>query len=489
MSQGLSSIIPGLSIDDEEFQADELIARTASTGGPPRPVSPDNASMQSMQSMQSIDTCCTDEEAVEKGKMDVHVVPAHFYRSNSLLSSNMPTYQMQRVPRGQAIIIDIEIYENDIQERRFGSHVDVQNLTQLLKGLSFDVTVHKNLPQATFYKVITEFCKNKMHYEANMAIVAILSHGKDGIVYAADGMSIDMEYIYEYFNNKNCPDLQGKPKFFIVQSCRGDMPDQGVDSGDRLLLPKKRRAAGLDRIPDLPSSRDVSRARPTWEDMIIAYSTIPGYASLRDHEKGTWFIQSLVEVFMNHAFDTELVDLLRMTSERLSHFTNEQGDKQTCNVEMRHLYKRIYFNPGLGATGSATRPGGPASALVRSISTPPNSPYNEATIWSQDFKEGNSNLQCSHINFIKGKQNDLYFETTTQEGLTTELDQDPILPPPLSTTQQARYPHDQRKPSHAKAIEKANLRYRLINSSKSLHKRLAKIGRGKRRQVTNSYHM
>ena len=101
---------------------------------------------------------------------------------------------------------------------------------------------------------------------------------------------------------------------------------------------------------------------------------------------------------MTHAHDTELVclplltvcllrstlqniqvDLLRMTSERLSHFTNEQGEKQTCNVEMRsnkdvsvfyllfakhfyktkmslffyllpprHLYKRIYFNPGLG---------------------------------------------------------------------------------------------------------------------------------------------
>ena len=80
--------------------------------------------------------------------------------------------------------------------------------------------------------------------------------------------------------------------------------------------------------------------------MIIAYSTIPGYASLRDHDRGTWFVQSLVEVFMSHAHDTELVDLLRMTSERLSQFTNEMGEKQTCNIEMRHLYKRIYFNPG-----------------------------------------------------------------------------------------------------------------------------------------------
>ena len=93
----------------------------------------------------------------------------------------------------------------------------------------------------------------------------------------------------------------------------------------------------------------------------------------RDHQHGTWFVQSLVEVFMAHSHDTELVDLLRMTSERLSHFTNEQGEKQTCNVEMRlsqslgnyvitsyficrHLYKRIYFNPGLG--------GPPGAALV-----------------------------------------------------------------------------------------------------------------------------
>ena len=105
---------------------------------------------------------------------------------------------------------------------------------------------------------------------------------------------------------------------------------------------KKRRAAeSLDGVAE-GGAGDVARARPTWEDMVIAYSTIPGqwplestqqcnvthivlecpymlpisspgYASLRDHDKGTWFIQSLVEVFMVHAHDTELVDLLRMT--------------------------------------------------------------------------------------------------------------------------------------------------------------------------------
>ena len=51
------------------------------------------------------------------------------------------------------------------------------------------------------------------------------------------------------------------------------------------------------------------------------------------------FIQSLVEVFSNHAHDKELIDLLRMTSERLSQFTNDRNEKQTCNIELRHLNK------------------------------------------------------------------------------------------------------------------------------------------------------
>ena len=33
---------------------------------------------------------------------------------------------------------------------------------------------------------------------------------------------------------------------------------------------------------------EINKARPTVEDMIIAYSTIPGFASIRDHESGTW---------------------------------------------------------------------------------------------------------------------------------------------------------------------------------------------------------
>jgi len=334
-SHGLSGLVPGLTLEDSLYPPSLLSTSSLDTVSPGRARSP------------------LDMEPVQVGRIPVQVVPALYHRQTS---SRMPAYDMNRRPRGLALLINIESYDNDVQEQRIGSDVDVENLSQLLKGLDFDVAIHRNLHLAAFFKVITEFCCNKMHKEADMAVVVILSHGKDGVVYASDGQSINMEYIYEFFNNRNCPNLMGKPKFFIVQACRGDRPDQGVEEeegNEAHGQAKKRRAEALDGIAG--DIGDVCRARfwstmlksplfyilishcfrPTWEDMIIAYSTIPGYASLRDHQHGTWFVQSLVEVFMTHSHDTELVDLLRMTSERLSHFTNEQGEKQTCNVEMR----------------------------------------------------------------------------------------------------------------------------------------------------------
>ena len=61
---------------------------------------------------------------------------------------------------------------------RFGSQVDVENMKALLQGLEFDVTVHKNLELAQFFKEITEFCCNKMHQEADMTVVVILRLSK-----------------------------------------------------------------------------------------------------------------------------------------------------------------------------------------------------------------------------------------------------------------------------------------------------------------------
>ena len=106
------------------------------------------------------------ENNIWNGCSVLKVVPAVYHRQTS---SRMPTYDMTRRPRGAqncpfsykwqviftglALLINIDTYENDVQEQRVGSDIDVENLSELLKGLEFDVAVHRNLHLAAFFKV------------------------------------------------------------------------------------------------------------------------------------------------------------------------------------------------------------------------------------------------------------------------------------------------------------------------------------------------
>ena len=87
----------------------------------------------------------------------------------------------------------------------------------------------------------------------------------------------------------------------------------------------------------------------SWEDMLIAYSTLPGYVSNRDHYRGTWFIESIckvrsvhgygfvqamVQVFMEHAKDMNLRDMLDEVVLVLSMYESEMGTKQSFNYDV-----------------------------------------------------------------------------------------------------------------------------------------------------------
>ncbi|TRY69101.1 hypothetical protein TCAL_01435 [Tigriopus californicus] len=366
-----SPSVPGFHIEDTSVSPMSGLTETFAGAGETERQA--NLYLHRNLSATSSQDSCHMEEVEEKGVLDVKIKRApSIRRNNSAIEAGMPCYNIISKPRGLAMIVDIEKFDNDVQERRVGSHVDVDNLKKLFRGLYFDVIEKHDLCRRDFEVALRELATDYRHLHGDMMILAILSHGRDGHIYTAEGHSIPTEAIYELFNNQNAPLLIGKPKFFIIQACRGEQNDFGQKEmlPDEVSMPmarKRRIGSDKDTIP-FSNFEDVDRARPTWEDMIIAYSTIPGYVSLRDHLKGTWFIQSLVEVFMNHAHDKELIDLLRITSERLSQFSNVSQEKQTCNIEMRHLYKRIYFNPGLPEAKSSPK------GLRRSQSDLPDSP-------------------------------------------------------------------------------------------------------------------
>lgn len=173
--------------------------------------------------------------------------------------------------------------------------------------------------------------------QADCLVVTIMSHGEEGetkdssYVVTSDNTHLGVSWIIDQFTNENCPAFHMKPKIFIFQICRGESPHIG-------LRVNRIQADGFNRTPG-----DIIRKLT---DMLLAFSTLPGDKSYRDIYMGTWYIQLLCEVFMNHAHNTEIEHLLKIVDQRLETLQSEDGNMQTSTYESRG-FKRCFLHPGL----------------------------------------------------------------------------------------------------------------------------------------------
>eukprot|EP00094_Tigriopus_californicus_P009381 TCALIF_09046-PA protein Name:"Similar to CASP2 Caspase-2 (Gallus gallus)" AED:0.11 eAED:0.11 QI:358/1/0.85/1/0.5/0.57/7/0/265 len=245
---------------------------------------------------------------------------------------------MSSLPKGQCLIIDIEDFKNDLHPRRKGSHVDSTNLAVLFSQLGFQVKVTRNLTYSKLNVEITEFASSEKHVKGSMCIVIFLSHGTNDYLYTADGKKIEREWLLKQFNNEYCEWLQGKPKFFMFQACRGDDFDYGSKS-------KKVNTDETDAVPINNESNNFIKT-PSWEDYLIANATIPGYVAHRNTQRGSWFVECVCQVFMEHAHDTDIRDMLDKVGLKMrNNYESRFGTFQTSTHESRHFYKKLYFNP------------------------------------------------------------------------------------------------------------------------------------------------
>ena len=54
------------------------------------------------------------------------------------------------------------------------------------------------------------------HNDSDCFLLAILSHGDEGVIYGTDGI-IQLDMLINPFKGDKCPSLIGKPKIFIIQ--------------------------------------------------------------------------------------------------------------------------------------------------------------------------------------------------------------------------------------------------------------------------------
>lgn len=254
-------------------------------------------------------------------------------------------YSMNNLTMGVAVIfnqIDFGLQKN--LSNRDGTEKDANDLKNVLELFDFKVQIHSDCTTSEI-KIILKRIYKEDHNNNNCVLIAMMTHGnKGGIVYTKDNQ-MKVNDIWKQFTAENCKSLAGKPKIFLFQACRGNLPDVGAEFEE----PK---------MPDdefcLRSSVNLSPNRfviPTVSDILIYFSSAEGFPSFRD-DNGSWFVQALCATLRDCYESKEETDIMTIFT-RINRFiafarqANSNDDLNACKqmpVIESMLTKRIVLN-------------------------------------------------------------------------------------------------------------------------------------------------
>lgn len=96
-------------------------------------------------------------------------------------------------------------------------------------------------------------------------------------------------------------------------------------------------------LKSTPSNEVVS----TVQDVYIVYGTTPNFATVRDPNRGSWFVQAFVNIFYNNYETLDFDSLMRRVQYRLKKMGEAHNVKirQTIAYEQRGVTKKFYISP------------------------------------------------------------------------------------------------------------------------------------------------
>ncbi|XP_038863947.1 caspase-9-like [Salvelinus namaycush] len=269
---------------------------------------------------------------------------------------SIQSYKMDANPCGHCLIINNVDFEPKSElSKRTGSNIDCEKLERRFKSLNFIVLVKRNLKQKQIKQELSALSK-KDHSQYDCCVVIMLSHGTEvcnnrfpGAVHGVDGPNVPVQHITNYLNGQNCLSLQGKPKIFFIQACGGGERDTGFEvspdearpciggTGDQTdAMPMSSSSDSLSTQSDEP---DAKATLPTPSDILLSYSTFPGYVSWRDTQAGSWYVETLDNILEENATTDDLVTMLMM----VNHAVSENTANKQMPGSFNFLRKLLYF--------------------------------------------------------------------------------------------------------------------------------------------------
>ncbi|KAL8564477.1 hypothetical protein ACOMHN_017619 [Nucella lapillus] len=244
-------------------------------------------------------------------------------------------YKMESTPRGLALIINNESFDN--LDQRHGAEQDRTQLEDCLKNvLDFDVTVKSNLKAQDMLHALKEFSQNPILAEVDSCIIVVMSHGSsDDVIFGTDGRVerhpqrgtyITIHQINNLFSNLACPNMSNKPKLLFIQACRGNLEDTMEG-----LVPAAKDVALMDR--------QACRTVGAYCDMARLHATVPGMVAYRHT-----LIPVIVDVFTKNAATLPFQNMVTEINRQMANI-RLQGGAFISPEAGSTLLKTLYFNP------------------------------------------------------------------------------------------------------------------------------------------------
>ncbi|XP_055531220.1 caspase-8 isoform X2 [Wyeomyia smithii] len=206
---------------------------------------------------------------------------------------------------------------------RRGTEVDKLALLNLFSAFGYDLIETDNVPHVEILKQV-ENAVVQMRASHRSLVVCLLSHGQEGKVYGSNSIPVSVKAIEQAMAAEK---LTGKPKLLFVQAC------QGSDLQSAVEIPRLEH--------DGPSAE---KTASVYVDFLVAWSTVPGFASVRHIEKGSWFVQELCLKLRQLHVKDHLMDILTAV---INDVSSKRGYGNECMVPIikSTLRKKLYFEP------------------------------------------------------------------------------------------------------------------------------------------------
>uniref|UniRef100_K1R808 Caspase-6 n=1 Tax=Magallana gigas TaxID=29159 RepID=K1R808_MAGGI len=278
---------------------------------------------------------------------DMKKVPVTYLKPNDpccflQYNNTDEVYSMRRKRRGLVYLINNEKFDD--LPRRYGTEFDRDDLAKLFTDLYFEVIVYDNLTAEEIRKNTESISKCDKIKDCDCFIFIILTHGDEKGVCGIDGESVPVSTLTEMFEPNNCPELNEKPKVFLIQACRGDKKQKVCPSGGPGENGSQGDGSG-DHVDGMNASDggwelgiSATQTVHSKSDFLVAYSTPEGSLSWRKMDAGSWFMQAIVWVFKSESHVKDLVEMLGKVNDIVSKGKAKSGWGHYVTVSKNYSY-------------------------------------------------------------------------------------------------------------------------------------------------------